>query len=336
MTTAHYFQYNQPFKLESGGQLPGFQLAYHTFGKINEKRDNVVWIIHALTANSNPLEWWPGVVGPGEAIDPEKHFIVCANCLGSHYGSTSPLSINPGTGRPYYRSVPQFTNRDVVKTFDLLRQFLGIDKINLLTGASLGGQQCLEWTIMQPELIENVHLLATNAEHSPWGIAFNESQRMAIEADPTFHEDRDDGGLLGMKTARSIALLSYRTAVGYNSTQARMNGEIDDYRASSYQRYQGEKLARRFNAYSYWYLSKAMDSHNVGRGRTDTIAALKSIRSNIVVTGIESDILFPIKEQELLARHISGAELVRLKSPLGHDGFLTENEKVSRVFRRII
>ena len=299
-------------------------------------KDNIVWIIHALTANSNPIEWWPGVVGPGEAIDPEKHFIVCANCLGSHYGSTSPLSINPLTGDPFFRSFPLITNRDIIRAFDLLRGHLGIDKINLLTGASLGGQQCLEWSIMNPELIDNMVLLATNAEHSPWGIAFNESQRMAIEADPSFHQDFPEGGLRGMKTARSIALLSYRTSAGYNSTQGRMNGEIDDYRASSYQRYQGEKLARRFNAYSYWYLSKAMDSHNVGRGREDTITALRSVQSDTVIAGIESDILFPIREQEFISEHIPGAELVRLQSPLGHDGFLTEGKKVSAVFRSII
>ena len=336
MSELKLFNHKEKYLLESGEHLPGFQLAYQTFGKLNEAKDNVVWIIHALTANSNPAEWWPGVVGNDEVINPKEHFIICANCLGSHYGSTSSLNLNPNTGLPYYHDFPIITNRDIVSAFDLLRVHLGIDYIQLLTGASLGGQQALEWSIINNEIIKNLCLLATNAFHSPWGIAFNESQRMAIENDPTWNDKSPHAGINGMKTARSIALLSYRTKYGYDTTQEDPEHKLDDYRVSSYQRYQGEKLAKRFNAFSYWYLSKAMDNHNVGRGRGTAEKALNRINANTTIIGIHSDILFPIEEQEFLHRFISNSTLVKIKSLLGHDGFLTESKKVSEIFAGIL
>jgi homoserine O-acetyltransferase len=331
-----YFDYNSPFPLESGNQLPGFRLAYHTIGRLNEQRDNVVWVVHALTGNSNPVEWWPGIVGPGKVIDPAKHFIVCANCLGSPYGSTSALSIDPLTGEPYFHSFPLVTIRDIAAGFDLLRIHLGISKVRLLTGASMGGQQALEWSVMSPEVFDYQLLIATNARHSAWGIAFNESQRLAIEADQTWKTRSPDAGLAGMLAARSIALLSYRSARGYNKTQSDDTDKIDDFRVQSYQRYQGEKFVRRFNAFSYWTLSKAMDSHNVGRGRGGIEVALSRVRTKTTVLGIETDILFPLEEQQLLHRFIPNARLDVIHSDLGHDGFLTEDTKVTQVIRNVM
>ncbi len=332
-----YYNYTEKFQLESGESLSGFQLAYHTFGTLSEEKNNIVWIIHALTANSNPLEWWPGVVGENEVINPESHFIICVNCLGSHYGSTSPLSINPDTELPYYHTFPQLTNRDVVDGFEHLRKHLNIDKINLLIGASLGGQQAMEWAIKQPELFSNLCLIGTNAYHSPWGIAFNESQRMAIESDQSWKESHEEAGMQGMKAARSIALLSYRTENGYNLTQYETDlGKTDNYKASSYQRYQGEKIALRFNAYSYYLLSKSMDSHNVGRGRGSIADALDRIKANTLIISISSDILFPPEEQLLLHKHIKNSRLESIDSKLGHDGFLTENEKISNLISSLI
>lgn len=328
------FKYPYTFPLESGNKLSGFELAYSTYGERNEKDDNIVWICHALTGNSLPSEWWDGLVGPGKYIDPSRHFIVCANILGSAYGSTAPLSINPETNEPYYQDFPTLTVRDVVGALELLRQELEIKKITLCIGGSLGGQQALEWGIQFPDVIEDLILIACNAVHSPWGVAFNESQRMAIAADGTWNDRNEQAGLNGMKAARSLALLSYRNYDTYNFTQARDNpDQIDDLRAASYQQYQGEKFLKRFNAFSYWILSKIMDSHNVGRNRGGIVNALGKVKARTLVLGIKSDILFPVVEQHFLARHIPDAVYSEIDSLYGHDGFLIEYRQLTQVIK---
>lgn len=327
------YKLSESFQLESGAILPEVEIAYHTFGQLNDKKDNVVWVCHALTANSDVMDWWEGLFGEDDLFNPKDYFIVCANVLGSHYGTTNPLSINPKTKEPYFHNFPLFTIRDFAALHIELANHLGIEKINVLTGGSLGGQQALEWSILEPERIRHLVLLATNAAHSPWGIAFNESQRMAIEADQTWAERHPDAGLNGMKTARSMALLSYRNYATYDQTQSRKNEEVFPDRAGSYQRYQGEKLARRFNAFSYWYLSKAMDSHNVGRNRGGVEAALKRIQAKTLVLTLENDILFPDEEQERLAAGIFDADYHKIPSVYGHDGFLIEVEKIGKVIR---
>jgi homoserine O-acetyltransferase len=337
MSEIQKFNYHKSFKLENGKKIRGLQVAYQTYGKLNLKKDNVVWACHALTANSDVLDWWKGLFGKNSLFNPEEHFIVCANVLGSHYGSTSPLDINPVTGQGYYLSFPEFTIRDIVKAHQLLADHLGIKSIKVLIGGSLGGQQAVEWAVTDTKAIENLILVATNAAHSPWGIAFNESQRMALTADRTFYSQQPDGGAKGLKAARSIALLSYRTYEAYNSTQLEsVDDKTDNFRASSYQNYQGEKLVKRFNAYSYYYLSKAMDSHNVGRGRTSISYALAQIKSNTLVIGIENDVLFPISEQRYLSEHIKGAEFFSVKSAYGHDGFLIETDALTSIISNFL
>jgi len=331
--TIKYYHNNEGLILESGERLPRFQLAYHTYGKLNDDRSNVVWIIHALTADSNAAEWWPGMIGPGLAIDTDKYFVVCANTLGSHYGSTSPLSTDPITDVKYHHRFPRVTNRDIVQSFVKLAEYLDISTIHSLIGPSLGGQQALEWAVMFPSQIKNLLLIATNAVHSPYGIAFNESQRLAIEADATWLTDRDDAGAAGMKAARSLALLSYRTRYGYNISQKRASTDkLNEYKAASYQRYQGEKLVRRFNAYSYYLLSQVMDSHDLSRGRGSLQDSLSKVTAQTTVIGIDSDILFPIEEQKTITDHIIDSQLYIISSDYGHDGFLTEiNQMTTRV-----
>lgn len=300
---------------------------------MNPARDNVIWVCHALTANANVADWWSGLVGTGKLFDPEQYFIVCANMLGSHYGSTGPLSINPLTNEPYYHDFPAVTVRDMARSLDLLRKELRIEKIHTCLGGSMGGQQAVEWAILQPPVIKNLALIATNARHSAWGIAFNESQRMAIQADPTWQQRHPDAGSNGMKTARAIALLSYRNYETYVHTQTGQEDEqMGNYPASSYQRYQGDKLARRFNAFSYRTLSNAMDSHHVGRGRGSITEALGQIRAKTLVLGIKTDILFPITEQRFLAEHIPGAQYGEIESLYGHDGFLIEADQIARQY----
>ncbi|GAB3905547.1 homoserine O-acetyltransferase family protein [Mucilaginibacter boryungensis] len=325
------FKYQQPFELESGKQLLELEIGFHTYGTLNKQRNNVVWVCHALTANSDVLDWWKGLFGENDYFNPEEHYIVCANILGSTYGTTSPLSVNPATGLPYYLTFPDYTIRDIVKAHQLLANHLGVDSIEVLLGGSLGGQQALEWSIMEPNRIKNLVLIATNARHSPWGIAFNESQRLALSADTTFYNNTPDGGSKGLKAARSIALISYRTYKTYGVTQQEQTDELHNYRAASYQNYQGQKLVNRFNAYSYWYLTKVMDSHNVGRNRQGVERALSTITAKTLVIGIKSDVLFPIEEQQYLFRQIPKAALAEIDSFYGHDGFLIDTENLTNI-----
>ncbi len=335
------FNYENPFTLESGVTLPGYHLAYTTHGKLNADKKNVVWIFHALTANSNPLEWWPGLVGDGKFFDPAKYFIICANKPGSPYGSISPLSVNPQTNQLYYHDFPVFTIRDMIRTFQHLKDHLGIRKIFIALGGSTGGMQLLEWAIEEPELFEHIVPIATNAILSPWAIAFNASQRMAIEADATWLERRADAGQKGLAAARSIALLSYRYYNGYDITQPRDKsfvtlGNDVTYAADNYQRYQGLKLVNRFNAICYYRLSQSMDSHDVGKNRGGVEKALRRITAKTLVIGITSDVLYPITEQEYLQKKILGAELLSISSDFGHDGFLLEYEKIETALKRFI
>ncbi|MBS3806251.1 MAG: homoserine O-acetyltransferase [Bacteroidales bacterium] len=329
------FYTNKPFKLEKGGQLPDLTIAYHTLGQLNANGDNVVWICHAFTAHSHVGEWWDGMIGAGKIFDPRHHFIVCANILGSCYGTTGPVSVNPVTGEPYYHDFPEITIRDMVRAHELLREHLGIQHISLITGGSIGSFQALEWSIMESGLFDHLVVIAGSAKSSPWAIALNESQRMAIEADPTYRERSNCAGLNGMKAARSIALLSYRNYQAYGMTQDDRDDEkLGDYKARSYQQYQGEKLARRFNAFSYRVLSRAFDSHNLGRGRKSPQHALSLVRAQTLVVGISTDILFPADEQRFLAHHIPKARYVEIDSKYGHDGFLIETSKLTRILKK--
>jgi homoserine O-acetyltransferase len=326
------FKYAQTFEFESGEQIQELEIGFHTYGRLNKEKDNVVWICHALTANADVFDWWKGIVGTGSLFNPEEHFIVCANILGSPYGTTNPLSINPVTDQPYFQAFPQFTIRDIVKAHQLLADHLQINNIHILIGGSLGGQQAIEWGIIEPERIKNLILIATNARHSPWGIAFNESQRLAISTDRTFYANTPDGGQKGLKAARSIALLSYRGYKTYSITQQEDSDSVkDDFRAATYQNYQGQKLVNRFNAHSYWYLTKTMDSHNVGRNRNGVEKALSLIKARTLVIGIKSDVLFPLEEQQYLFRHIPKSALAELDSFYGHDGFLIETEALTNI-----
>lgn len=332
-----FFAIQGKFPLENGMQLIDPVVAYHTFGQINATRDNVIWACHALTANSNVFEWWQGLFGDDEIFNPGEHFIVCANILGSHYGTTGPLSKNPTSGKKYYHDFPLVTIRDMVRIHQLLANELGIEKIQLILGGSMGGQQALEWTIMEPSRFENAAYIATSAAHTPWGVAFNESQRMAIESDPSWKLRTDTAGIEGMKTARSIALLSYRNYQTYGNSQKPTDEEmIYPDRAPSYQRYQGEKLARRFNAFSYWHLSKAMDSHNIGRGRNGIEQALSKITASVIVLSLERDLLFPLADQLRIWKGIPGSSHHVIPSMYGHDGFLIETKKISVALHKFL
>ncbi len=320
------------FNLETGGVLENPKIAYHSWGDYDPSKRKTIWVCHALTANSNVFEWWPGLFGEDALFKQEDYFIICANIIGSPYGSTSPLDINPSTGERYYGEFPKITIRDMVGFHMLLREKLRIDKIDLLIGGSIGGYQVLEWAYAEPDVIDKIAVLASSAVNSPWSAAFNETQRKTIERSADWGVAQPEAGIEGMKTARAIALLSYRNYQLYHKTQQSQNGDfIFPDRAPSYQNYQGEKLARRFNAWSYYYLTHAMDSHNLGRNRGGIANALRSIQQKSLIAAFEGDMLFPNEEQKILAREIPHSIYECVPTEYGHDGFLLETEKLSRI-----
>lgn len=319
-----YFDLKERFELEGGDYLPELRIAYCTYGKLNDRADNVIWICHALTANSDPQDWWNGFWGHGRLFDAEQYFIVCANIIGSCYGSTGPDHLNPETGTRYGSTFPLITIGDVVRSFRKLRDHLGISHIGLILGGSMGGQQALEWAVQEPEGMSHLCAIATNAYHSPWGIAFNEAQRLAVTADPTYLHESPNAGEKGLIAARSIGMISYRNFQTYQLSQSDIVPVLQDHRAATYQRYQGQKLSNRFTPLAYLSLSRTMDSHHLARGRESLDAALASIQAKTLVIGIDTDILFPSAELETMANAIPKARFELIHSDYGHDGFLLE------------
>ncbi len=322
--TEEIYKHEGILDLESGESFKNYQISYTTQGHLTAAKDNVIWIIHALTGDPNPHIWWNGLVGEDKFFDPTKHFIVCANLIGSCYGSTNPLSIDPVTGQPFYYDFPNLTTRDMAATLDSLRQHLGIQTIHTVIGGSLGGQVALEWSYSLQDNVEHTVILASNAKTSAWTIGFNETQRMAIEADGSWGEKKSDAGKKGLEAARAIAMLSYRHPEDFQQKQADTDSKLDNFSISSYLRYQGGKLANRFNAFSYWILSKAMDSHDIGRNRGGAQKALGEIPSKVLAIGVDKDLLFLREESQFIARNVQKGTYREIKSSYGHDAFLIE------------
>jgi homoserine O-acetyltransferase len=325
------YTHSEIVQLECGEQLPHLDIAYSTMGTLNEERSNVIWVCHALSGNSNVSDWWSGIVGSGKYLDPEHYFIICANVIGSCYGSTGPASQSlPESLRG--QLFPLITVNDMVQAHQLLAEELNIHQIHALIGPSLGGQQALQWAAKEPSRFRELVLVASNAEHSPFGIAFNESQRLALWADETFRSNLPEGGKFGLKAARSIAMLSYRHYLGYLGTQKdEFPEKLENFKASSYQNYQGEKFVDRFNPYAYWTLSKAMDSHCVGRGKESLETVLAQIPIRTLVVGVSSDVLFPVQEQQFLAQYLPYGVYAEIASDFGHDGFLVEFDQLNTI-----
>ena len=323
------------FTFEIGDSIANLNIVYHTSPRPYQKGDRVVWLCHALTANSDPLDWWPEMVGNGCCVDPDKDFVVCVNIFGSAYGTTGPRNwVEDGNALAF----PTFTVRDTARLFTLVREHLGIEQVDLLIGSSIGGFHALEWAIMEGNIIKQAAFIATAPRVSPWLSAWMEVQRMALEADPTFRAcENIDGGRKGLEAARAISLISYRSFDGYNLTQYETDNDcMFASRAASYERYQGEKLVKRgFDAYSYYYLLHCVDSQNVGRHRGGVAEALSQIKAKSIVISITSDGLFPPCEGSEWAKHISNAKYYEIESRFGHDGFLLETEQITQILQQM-
>ncbi|NQY66275.1 MAG: homoserine O-acetyltransferase [Flavobacteriales bacterium] len=327
------FKTESTLHLDCGKRLNNIEIAYHTYGELNEDKSNVVWVCHALTANSNVEDWWGGLFGDGKLIGPDK-FVVCANIIGSCFGSTGPTSIDPDSGKPYFLDFPMITMRDIAKAHVMLRKHLGIEKISLGMAGSMGGSQILEWAIIEPEVFEKMVVISTGAQESAWRIAIHTTQRMAIENDKTWGEKDIKAASNGLKLARAIGILTYRNYEIFQEKQLDAEPKIEDFKAASYIHYQGRKLLNRFNAYSYWYLTKAMDAHNVAWKRGNSIEkVLGDIKTNTLVIGTRSDLLSPIVEQIYLAEKLGNAVYKEIDSEFGHDGFLTETGLLTDIIK---
>ncbi|GGA81863.1 homoserine O-acetyltransferase [Arenimonas soli] len=334
---SHTFVDPHPLECELGGELPILELAYTTWGQLAPDGGNVVWVMHPLTCNANPQAWWPALVGPGRSIDPQRHFVICANSLGSCYGSSGPTSTNPRTGTQYGREFPLITLRDVIVAFERLREHLGIDRIHLGIGGSYGGQQLLEWMATRPALFEQACVVGADLRQTPWAVALNETQRMALEADPGFASGRAGAGTRGLAAARALAMLSYRSPRAYRVKQS----EADDavaagHRAASYQRHVGNRFTERFDPLAYWTLTRAMDSHNPARGRSSLREAFAAVAAHTLFIALEDDQLFPPAEIAASLADFPGAELVTIASEYGHDGILAHGDEIARVLARFL
>ncbi|MCG8374102.1 MAG: homoserine O-acetyltransferase [Balneolales bacterium] len=328
--TIHTF--STSFITESGAEIKEPYLAYQTWGKLNEQRNNVIVVCHALTGNSDAKEWFPGFFDASNPLKLNEYFIICPNHPGSCYGSVGPTSVNPETGKPYQAGFPVFTIRDIVRLEQRLLDELKIEGVELIIGPSMGGMIALEFTIMD-DRVKNSVLIAMGKAHSAWAIGISEAQRMALYADENWNGgfyDPEQPPAKGLAAARAMAMITYRSPKNYEQRFRReVNKEKQIFQVESYLNYQGEKLVDRFDANSYDLLTKSMDSHDVSRNRDSFEEVLEAISASVLVIGIDSDRLYPTHEQKELAALIPNAEYKEISSVTGHDAFLIEFEQLN-------
>lgn len=321
------------FVTEQGFRFARLDFAYHTWGKLNANRDNIVLICHALTGNSDAEDWFSGLFHESSFIDLDKHFVVCINNLGSCYGATGPWSINPASGKAYRADFPDVTIRDLARYHQLFLDDFGINGIELVIGGSMGGMIALELAIID-QRIKSLCLMAMGKSHSAWAIGISHAQRMAIYADKNWKDgwyEKDKPPAKGLAAARSLAMITYRTSKNYRQKFDRdFNKEKEIFEVESYLSYQGKKLVSRFDALSYIRLTQAMDTHDIARDRFSAEQVLSSLNIPVLVIGVESDLLYPTNEQKELAALIPNAIYKEINSPYGHDAFLIEFEQINK------
>lgn len=330
---ARHYDHPGLFQLESGETLEGVRVGYRTWG---EPRDEATLICHALTGSADADEWWPGLFGPTRTFDPDHDFIIASNVLGGCYGTTGPTSTRPGTDHRYGPDFPMITIRDMVDLQAALLDHLGVERLRLVIGGSMGGMQALEWASMFPERVEGGVAIGVGANHSAWSVAFSEAQRAAIWADPKFLDGAyqpDEGPDSGLAVARMIAMISYRGKANFETRFGRRTVE-DEFEIRSYLRHQGQKLVARFDANTYLTLVDAMDSHDLARGRGEMEQVLTGIKTPFLAVGISSDILYPAAEVEELAAGLPNARYQMLHAAQGHDSFLIEMANLDGIVSR--
>ncbi|HAY68560.1 MAG TPA: homoserine O-acetyltransferase [Acidimicrobiaceae bacterium] len=359
----HSLTAERPFALEGGGVLHEATIAYETWGELNEAADNAVLVCHALTGDAHASGgvsavhpdggWWDGVIGPGRAIDTDRWFVVCANVLGGCQGSTGPASTNPETGKPYGMRFPTVTIRDMVRSQARLATGLGIDAWHAVVGGSMGGMQVIEWGLMFADRVKAIAPIATSVAATPWQIGWSATGRHAITLDPQWQSgdyydgEPGQGPHAGLAIARSVAQITYRSDEVYQNRFQRnlvdpshVFGHWDRFQVESYLDHHGEKLARRFDANSYLILNRAMDLHDVARGRGTVARAFAMLKAPVLSISITTDTLYHPRLQVDLAdfaRHAGvETEYQIIDSPHGHDGFLLESDAVGAALGKFL
>ncbi len=322
------------FDLENGRSLEEVVVAYRTWGRLENAADRAILVCHALTGSADVDAWWPGLIGEGCAFDPAHDFIICANILGSCYGTTGPVSLVPGTTRRYRADFPDVSVRDMVELERRLLDALGIARLELVVGPSLGGMQALEWAATHPDRVGGVIPIGVGAAHSPWCIGISEAQRAAIAADPNWqggYYSDESPPEEGLAAARMMAVCTYRSWQSFENRFGRDAHADGTFEVQSYLRHQGDKINRRFDANTYVTLTRAMHTHDLARGRGSLPEVLSAIGMPALVVSISSDGLYPPQEQAWLAAHLGNAKYEVLESAHGHDGFLIETGEVARM-----
>ena len=322
------------FRLESGAVLDDIDIAYRTWGSIENAPDRAILICHALTGSADVEAWWPGIIGEGKAFDPRHDFVICANILGSCYGTTGPANLKPCGTERYRADFPRVSVRDMVELQRELLDALGVERLKLVTGPSLGGMQALEWAASYPERVGSVVPIGVGGRHSAWCIGVSEAQRAAIKADPRFRNGYygDDAPPEdGLAAARMMAVCTYRSWDSFDERFGRETRAEGGYQVQSYLRHQGRKINDRFDANTYITLTHAMHTHDLARGRGDYLDVLASIGQPALVVSVSTDTLYPPQEQQLLAEQLPNARYEVLESAHGHDGFLIETEQLGKL-----
>lgn len=343
------FAGDELFALESGGSLRPVNLRYAVYGSLNERRDNAILVCHALSGSARVGDWWPQLFGAHGIFDLNRDSVICANIIGSCYGSTGPQTINPATGKPFGASFPLVTVRDWVQSQALLLDHLGVERLRAVIGGSIGGMQAIQWAIEKPGRVENCIAIGA-APLTAMGLALNHLQRLAIVNDSKWRNgeyDAGDGPKAGLALARSLAMISYKSEGLFAERFARnsnRNGEdplrslAERYDIGGYLDYQGEIFTRRFDANSYLIITKAMDNFHPARGYESERAALERVKARVLLVGISSDWLFPAEEVKSLAERMRDAgvevEYAELQSFHGHDGFLAEPQSLALIVRQ--
>jgi homoserine O-acetyltransferase/O-succinyltransferase len=349
-----YARWEEPLRLQSGASLAPITLAYESYGTLNERRDNAILVMHALSGDAHAAGrhspddrkpgWWNEMIGPGHAFDTARYYVLCVNVIGGCKGSTGPSSINPATGRPYGSDFPIVTIPDMVAAQMRLLDRLGIDTLHAVIGGSMGGMQALELAIAYPERVRLAVLLAMAARHGAQQIAFNHIGRQAIMRDPNWRGGHYYDGpppAAGLATARMVGHMTYLSEERLQWRFGRDLQTLDapgfsfepEFAIESYLNYQGHSFVDRFDANSYLYITKALDYYDASAGRGSLVAALERARARLLIASFSSDWLYPPHESQALAAAARTAgrdvEYLELDSVLGHDAFLLEHERLT-------
>jgi homoserine O-acetyltransferase/O-succinyltransferase len=329
-------------ELDSGGTLSLVDVAYETYGELNAARSNAVLIVHAFSGDAHAAGeggWWSSMIGPGKAFDTDKYFVICSNVLGGCRGTTGPGSINPETGCPWAMSFPQITVGDMVRLQRMLIDHLGIEKLLTVSGGSMGGMQALEWAVSYPERVLSAIPIATTARHSAQQIAFNEVGRQAIMADPDWNNGDYYGGRLpgrGLAVARMVGHITYMSDQSMREKFGRKLRTPDQFEVESYLKYRGYKFVDRFDANSYIYITRAMDTFDLTqRGALPTL--FESNTARFLLISFTSDWLYPPYQSLEIVKALRGRNCdvayCNLDARYGHDSFLVEVEQQTEVVR---